>query len=91
MELISKIFNRDLNKKWRSRGKYHSLDGVERKNIQVTRFGGNKRSSIWEFVSKRILKTRQVKVSYTNKEFDNRLIYEIYKSVAPSMELYPNM
>ncbi|KAG5614406.1 hypothetical protein H5410_014230 [Solanum commersonii] len=90
MELISKIFHGDLNKKWRSRGKYHSLDGIGRKNIKVTRFGG-KRSSIWEFVSKRILKTRQVEVSYMNNEFDNRLIYEIYKSVAPSMELHPNM
>jgi len=91
MELISKIFHGDLNKKWRPRRKINSLDGVERKNVKVTTFG-EKKSSIREFVSKKILKTQQVdEVSYANKEFENRLMYEMYKSVAPSMELHPNM
>ncbi|RAL46613.1 unnamed protein product [Cuscuta campestris] len=33
---------------------------------------------------------RSSKIGYTKTEFENRLIYEIYKSVVPSMELYPN-
>lgn len=91
MELISKVFHGDLNKKWRSTRKNDTLDGVRRKNIKVTTFG-EKKSSIHEFISKKNRKTQQVdKVNYANKEFENRLMYEIYKSAAPSMELHPNM
>ncbi|XP_060195403.1 uncharacterized protein LOC132624677 [Lycium barbarum] len=43
------------------------------------------------FGAKRIPKARQVELAYTNTEFENRLIYEIYKSMVPSMELYPNL
>ncbi|MCD9637716.1 hypothetical protein HAX54_021153 [Datura stramonium] len=43
------------------------------------------------FGGKRIPKARQVELAYTNTEFENRLIYEIYKSMVPSMELYPNL
>ncbi|CAN4083170.1 unnamed protein product [Withania somnifera] len=43
------------------------------------------------FGTKRIPKAREVKLAYTNTEFENRLIYEIYKSIVPSMELYPNL
>lgn len=67
-----------------------NLDGIGRKSIKVTRFGGE-RSSIWEFVRKRIFRIRQVEVSYVNNKFNNKLMYEIYKSVAPSMKLYPNV
>ncbi|OIT03067.1 hypothetical protein A4A49_00253 [Nicotiana attenuata] len=131
MELIPKIFLRNLNKQWRRR-KYHHLDGVGRNNMKVTRFGGKR--AIWRikavpklklkmfsplklwkklknayinmmlnlsgnvsylssgnvFDGKRIPKARQVQVGYTNTEFENRLMH-IYKSLVPSMELYPNM
>ena len=43
------------------------------------------------FGAKRIPKAREAKLGYTNTEFENRLIYEIYKSMVPSMELYPNL
>ncbi|CAN4116825.1 unnamed protein product [Withania somnifera] len=89
MELISEVFHGDLNKQWRSRREYHSPDGGK-KNIKVARLGG-KRSSIWEFVKKRISKYQQVEVSNTNNDFESRLIYEIYKSAVPSMELNPTM
>ncbi|KAK4366324.1 hypothetical protein RND71_014204 [Anisodus tanguticus] len=132
MELIPKIFLGDLNKKWRSRRRNHSLDGARRKKMNVTRFGGKRAiwrikalpklklnmfstSKLWRkfknayvnmmlnlsrnvsylnngnvFGGKRIPKARQVEVSYTNNVFENRLMYEIYKSLVPSMELHPS-
>ncbi|XP_019173009.1 PREDICTED: uncharacterized protein LOC109168440 [Ipomoea nil] len=38
---------------------------------------------------KRIGRGRGAKMGYTTTEFENRLMYEIYKSLVPSMELYP--
>ncbi|XP_031108370.1 uncharacterized protein LOC116012835 [Ipomoea triloba] len=38
---------------------------------------------------KRIAGGKGKKMGYTTTEFENRLMYEIYKSLVPSMELYP--
>ncbi|KAL2499453.1 Uncharacterized protein Adt_25003 [Abeliophyllum distichum] len=39
------------------------------------------------FGVKRIPKARELKVNQSNTDFENRLIYEIYKSMVASMEL----
>ncbi|KAL3525491.1 hypothetical protein ACH5RR_013863 [Cinchona calisaya] len=49
--------------------------------------GMNNNGSV--FGGKRIPKGRQVPLTYKNQEFENRLIYEIYKSLVVSMELNP--
>ncbi|KAK8588647.1 hypothetical protein V6N13_087551 [Hibiscus sabdariffa] len=41
-----------------------------------------------EFGGKRIPKARQVALGYSNSEFDQRLLYEIYKNLIPARELY---
>lgn len=52
---------------------------------------GNMNNENHVFGGKRIPKAREIELAYTNTEFENRLIYEIYKSMVPSMELYPNL
>ncbi|KAK8711928.1 hypothetical protein V6N13_147184 [Hibiscus sabdariffa] len=41
-----------------------------------------------EFGGKRIPKARKVALGYSNSEFDQRLLYEIYKNLIPARELY---
>ncbi|GMI77019.1 hypothetical protein like AT2G47485 [Hibiscus trionum] len=41
-----------------------------------------------EFGGKRIPKARKVGLGYSNSEFDQRLLYEIYKNLIPALELY---
>ncbi|KAL3346200.1 hypothetical protein AABB24_024907 [Solanum stoloniferum] len=52
---------------------------------------GNVNNENYMFGRKRIPKAREIELAYSNSEFENRLIYEIYKSMVPSMELYPNL
>lgn len=40
------------------------------------------------FAGKRIPRARQVKSTYSTSEFDSRLIFEIYKTLAASREIY---
>lgn len=42
------------------------------------------------FGAKRIPKARQVQIPYSNNEFENRLIFEIYKAMIASRELGTN-
>ncbi|KAE8668928.1 hypothetical protein F3Y22_tig00112281pilonHSYRG00172 [Hibiscus syriacus] len=41
-----------------------------------------------EFGGKRIPKARKVALGYSNSEFDQRLLYEIYKNLCPALELH---
>ncbi|KAK9034953.1 hypothetical protein V6N11_077005 [Hibiscus sabdariffa] len=41
-----------------------------------------------EFGGKRIPKARKVALGYSNSEFDQRLLHEIYKNLIPALELY---
>ncbi|KAE8654979.1 hypothetical protein F3Y22_tig00117034pilonHSYRG00360 [Hibiscus syriacus] len=41
-----------------------------------------------EFGGKRIPKARKVALGYSTSEFDQRLLYEIYKNLCPALELY---
>ncbi|CAI9766911.1 unnamed protein product [Fraxinus pennsylvanica] len=50
----------------------------------------NTGSGINLFGSKRIPKARQIPNNYSRTEFENRLVYEIYKNMVPSYELSSN-
>ncbi|KAG9135635.1 hypothetical protein Leryth_002377 [Lithospermum erythrorhizon] len=49
---------------------------------------GNNGTTTSIFGGKRIPKSRQVTSKYSSIEFENRLVFEIYKNLVASMELY---